>query len=101
MTHNCRDLLSLLHLLTICLIPPTASSYIYTTQSFDACLLFIIQRGDDIPHSPVFYAYLIVESSSVRLFIDNAKVTKEVIIHLENAGVELRPYETILSEIER
>lgn len=57
-------------------------------------------RGDDIPHSPVFYAYLIVESSSVRLFIDNAKVTKEVIIHLENAGVELRPYETILSEIE-
>lgn len=49
----------------------------------------------------MFYAYLIVENSSARLFVDNAKVTDEVIAHLENAGVELRPYDTILSEIER
>ncbi|XP_020272756.1 probable Xaa-Pro aminopeptidase P, partial [Asparagus officinalis] len=58
-------------------------------------------RGDDIPHSPVVYAYLIVENNSARLFVDNSKVTDEVIVHLANAGVEVRPYDTILSEIER
>lgn len=60
-----------------------------------------MQRGDDIPHSPVVYAYLIVENNSARLFVDNSKVTDEVIAHLANAGVEVRPYDTVLSEIER
>lgn len=49
----------------------------------------------------MFYAYLIVENSSAKLFVDSAKVTDEVKAHLENAGVELRPYDAILSEIER
>ncbi|KAJ6828090.1 putative Xaa-Pro aminopeptidase P [Iris pallida] len=57
-------------------------------------------RGNDIPHSPVFYAYLIVELSSAKLFVDNTKVTKEVMTHLGNAGVELRLYESILPEVE-
>ncbi|CAN4108747.1 unnamed protein product [Withania somnifera] len=45
-------------------------------------------RGNDIPHSPVMYAYLIVEIDGTKLF------------HLTNAGVELRAYESVLSEIE-
>uniref|UniRef100_A0A1D1XFI7 Putative Xaa-Pro aminopeptidase P n=1 Tax=Anthurium amnicola TaxID=1678845 RepID=A0A1D1XFI7_9ARAE len=57
-------------------------------------------RGNDIPHSPVVYAYLIVEVDSAKLFVDNFKVTQEVMIHLETSGVELRPYEAILPEIE-
>lgn len=60
-----------------------------------------MQRGSDVPHSPVMYAYLIVEIDGAKLFIDNSKVTPEVMNHLKNAGVELRPYESILSEIER
>lgn len=47
------------------------------------------------------YAYLIVEVEGAKLFIDKAKVTPDVMAHLKNSGVELRPYETILSEIER
>jgi Xaa-Pro aminopeptidase len=47
------------------------------------------------------YAYLIVEIDRAKLFIDNTKVTPEVMNHLKNAGVELRPYDSILSEIER
>ncbi|XP_008802675.2 aminopeptidase P2 isoform X1 [Phoenix dactylifera] len=57
-------------------------------------------RGNDVPHSPVFYSYLIVEIDGAKLFIDEAKVTKEVMDHLKSAGVELKPYESILSEIE-
>ncbi|KAL5732020.1 Xaa-Pro aminopeptidase [Ranunculus cassubicifolius] len=57
-------------------------------------------RGNDVPHSPVMYAYLVVETGSTKLFIDNAKVTPEIMAHLKEAGVELRPYEGILSDIE-
>lgn len=62
---------------------------------------FCDQRGSDIPHSPVMYAYLIVEIAGAKLFVDEAKITPEVMNHLKNAGVELRPYESILSGIER
>ncbi|GLT94930.1 hypothetical protein SLE2022_126410 [Rubroshorea leprosula] len=58
-------------------------------------------RGSDVPHSPVMYAYLIVEINGAMLFVDNSKVTPEVMDHLKNAGVELRPYDSILSEIKR
>ncbi|XP_057499074.1 aminopeptidase P2-like [Actinidia eriantha] len=57
-------------------------------------------RGNDAPHSPVMYAYLIVEMDGAKLFIDNSKVNLEVMGYLKNAGIELRPYESILSEIE-
>ncbi|XP_019440557.1 PREDICTED: probable Xaa-Pro aminopeptidase P [Lupinus angustifolius] len=57
-------------------------------------------RGSDIPHSPVVYAYLIVEIDGAKLFIDDSKITEEVSDHLKEAGIELRPYNSILSEIE-
>lgn len=57
-------------------------------------------RGNDVPHSPVMYAYLIVEIDAAKLFVDNSKVTPEVMDYLKKAGIELRPYESILSEIE-
>ncbi|XP_057960476.1 aminopeptidase P2 [Malania oleifera] len=57
-------------------------------------------RGNDVPHSPVMYAYLIVEIGGAKLFIDNSKVTPAVMDHLQIAGVELRPYESIIAEIE-
>lgn len=47
------------------------------------------------------YAYLIVEIDKAKLFVDNSKVTKDVMDHLKSAGIELRPYESILSEVER
>lgn len=61
----------------------------------------VLQRGSDVPHSPVMYAYLIVEIDKAKLFVDTSKVRPEVMDHLENAGIELRPYDSILSEVER
>ncbi|XP_010464060.1 PREDICTED: probable Xaa-Pro aminopeptidase P isoform X2 [Camelina sativa] len=57
-------------------------------------------RGSDVPHSPVMYAYLIVEVDQAHLFVDNSKVTEEVKDHLKNAGIEIRPYDSILQEID-
>ncbi|PHT63186.1 hypothetical protein T459_32995 [Capsicum annuum] len=57
-------------------------------------------RGNDVQHSPVMYAYLVVEIDGAKLFVDDTKVTPEVMEHLTNAGIELRAYESILSEIE-
>lgn len=47
------------------------------------------------------YAYLIVEVDQAKLFVDSSKVTAEVKDHLTNAGIELRPYDSILTEIDR
>lgn len=47
------------------------------------------------------YAYLIVEADAAKLFVDNSKVTREVASYLKSAGVELKAYESILSEIKR
>ena len=60
-----------------------------------------LQRGSDVPNSPVMYAYLIVEMDGAKLFVDTSKVSSEVMDHLKSAGVELRPYDSIISEIEK
>ncbi|KAF3785657.1 putative Xaa-Pro aminopeptidase P [Nymphaea thermarum] len=58
-------------------------------------------RGQDVPHSPVTYSYLLVENNSATLLVDNSKITEEVMVYLRNAGVTLKPYEAILTEVER
>ncbi|GAB4835827.1 Aminopeptidase P2 [Ancistrocladus abbreviatus] len=57
-------------------------------------------RGNDVPHSPVMYAYLVVETDGAKLFIDDHKIIPEVMDYLKIAGVDLRPYESILEAIE-
>lgn len=60
-----------------------------------------MKRGSDIPHSPVVYAYLIVGIDGSKLFIDDSKVTKEVSDHLKKSDIEIRPYNSVISEVER
>lgn len=47
------------------------------------------------------YSYLIVEVDQALLFVDSYKVNAEVKDHLKNAGIELRPYDSILQEMDR
>lgn len=47
------------------------------------------------------YAYLIVEVDAAKLFVDKSKVTGEVMSYLKSAGIELKAYESILTEIKR
>ncbi|KAJ8751981.1 hypothetical protein K2173_000727 [Erythroxylum novogranatense] len=80
------------------LLDAGSSAIVISTLDEIAWLLNL--RGGDVPHSPVIYAYLIVEINGAKLFVDNSKIPPEVFNHLKNAGVELRPYDAILSEIE-
>lgn len=75
------------------------SSIVITKLDEIAWLLNV--RGRDVPHSPVAYAYLIVETDKAELFIDERKVTSEVMDYLKNAGIELRPYDAILKAVEK
>lgn len=65
------------------------------------CVFSELQRGSDVPHSPVMYSYLVVEVDQAQLFVDSSKVNAEVKDHLKNAGIELKPYDYILQEIDR
>lgn len=47
------------------------------------------------------YAYLLVEIDGSQLFVDDSKVTSDVKNYLKNAGVNLCPYDFVLSEIKR
>jgi Xaa-Pro aminopeptidase len=58
-------------------------------------------RGNDVPHSPVAYAYVVVELETASLFVDDSKVTPEVLAHLNEAGVSVKPYTSLVFEIKR
>jgi Xaa-Pro aminopeptidase len=49
----------------------------------------------------VAYAYVVVELETATLFVDDSKVTPEVLAHLNEAGVSVKPYPSLVSEIKR
>ncbi|XP_078181466.1 metallopeptidase M24 family protein [Carex rostrata] len=86
-------------------------SYLRSQLSENGCTAIVVSmldevawllnmRGSDVPHSPVFYGYLVVGLDQATLFIDTRKVTKEVLTHLTSVGVQLKPYHSILAEVE-
>ncbi|CAI0551295.1 unnamed protein product, partial [Linum tenue] len=92
------DVVSKLSFLRSQLVDAGCSAIVVSMLDEIAWLLNL--RGGDVPNSPVMYAYLVVTMDDTKLFVDSSKVTPEVSHHLKNAGVELRPYGSILSEIE-
>ncbi|KAL6553528.1 Aminopeptidase P2 [Orobanche gracilis] len=78
----------------------SADSSAIVISMLDEIAWLLNLRGGDIPHSPVMYAYLIVEIDRAKLFIDDAKINPDVMHYLKTTGIELRPYDSILSEVE-
>lgn len=56
-------------------------------------------RGDDIPCTPVFYSFLLLEKEDGTLFINETAVSKEIRDYLEELNIKLRPYESVYDEI--
>jgi Xaa-Pro aminopeptidase len=76
---------------------------IITTLDSIAWLLNL--RGQDIPHNPVFLAYMIVSISDsgparVRLFTDSSRFAPDVPGYLEENGVELCDYGVFYAELQ-
>ncbi|KAL8159507.1 hypothetical protein V2J09_001044 [Rumex salicifolius] len=77
-----------------------AGSSAIVVSGLDEIAWLLNLRGNDIPHSPVMYSYLIVETKGATLFVDDCKITPEVMDHLKTAGIEIKPYESILNAVE-
>jgi Xaa-Pro aminopeptidase len=58
-------------------------------------------RGRDVDCNPVFISYLLVGEKDVNLYIDNQKVGDDIREKLEKDGIEIRPYDSILSDINK
>ncbi|RHZ74248.1 hypothetical protein CDV55_108106 [Aspergillus turcosus] len=54
-------------------------------------------RGSDIPYNPVFFAYAIITPTKAELYIDNDKLTPEVVAHL-GQDVVIKPYDSIFAD---
>lgn len=52
-------------------------------------------RGSDIEYNPVFVSYLLVSMDTVKLFVEQDKLSEEVMDYLECMNVEVYPYSEI------
>lgn len=58
-------------------------------------------RGDDVNHTPVFLAFVLVGEDATRLYVDEAAFSKEICEHLAADGVELKPYMSIYGDLKK
>ncbi|XP_054264823.1 xaa-Pro aminopeptidase ApepP isoform X2 [Macrosteles quadrilineatus] len=56
-------------------------------------------RGSDIPYNPVFFAYVVINSTDINVFIDSRKLTPAIHSHFseEELNVTIQPYENIVT----
>ena len=52
-------------------------------------------RGSDVHCSPVFVSYLLISTTEVTLYINNVKLTPEVMSYLQAEGVGVKPYNQV------
>lgn len=64
----------------------------------EICWTFNI-RGADISYNPVFLAYAIVDDDKATLYVDENKLTDEVIQFLANEQVSVKPYTKIFDKL--
>ena len=72
-------------------------SYLVVSALDDVAYL-LNWRGSDIPYNPVFFAYVVIDSQDVHVFVDKSRLTVEAEQQLKNEGVVpiYHPYEDIL-----
>ena len=51
-------------------------------------------RGNDVPYTPVFLAYLVFHGNNVYLFMDGRRLDKRLIEKLYDDGIIVRPYDS-------
>ena len=52
-------------------------------------------RGSDVHCNPVFVSYLLVSTKEATLYINNVKLSSEVLAYLKTEGVGVAPYEDV------
>lgn len=52
-------------------------------------------RGTDVHCTPVFISYLLISSTKVTLFVDERKISEDVLSYLKDNDIDIRSYEKI------
>lgn len=66
----------------------------------DPCWMLNL-RGDDIPCTPVVYAFALVSARSVSYYVDSIKVNDKVREYLKENKVTLKPYGRLASDLSK
>lgn len=68
-------------------------------SALDEVAYLLNWRGSDIPYNPVFFAYIVLESENIHIFLDKTRLTKEAEEQLKNEGIIpiYHSYESILN----
>lgn len=70
-------------------------------SSLDEIAWLLNLRGNDISFNPVFFSYLIVTTDTMKLYVDKAKINKEVHKYLKSncENLEILPYKQFWSDL--
>ncbi|CAM9757186.1 unnamed protein product [Ectocarpus sp. 12 AP-2014] len=72
---------------------------VFVSGLLDEVAYILNIRGDDVAHSPVTIAYLLVTEKGATVFIDEAKMSTEVEAEMKEHGVEVHGYEEALEAV--
>ncbi|CAM9678665.1 unnamed protein product [Ectocarpus sp. 13 AM-2016] len=72
---------------------------VFVSGLLDEVAYILNIRGDDVAHSPVTIAYLLVTEKGATVFIDEAKMSTEVEAEMKEHGVEVHGYEEALGAV--
>ncbi len=75
-------------------IADDGATHLVVTALDEICWLLNL-RGSDVECNPVFYAYVVLDASSVHLFIDVSKLNSDVSTYLKSVGVDVLPYSSV------
>ncbi|MBO4919065.1 MAG: aminopeptidase P family N-terminal domain-containing protein [Erysipelotrichaceae bacterium] len=65
---------------------------VHIINNLESIAYLLNLRGNDILHTPVFLAYLVFINNDVYLFTDLERFNEEILDHLYEDGVIIRPY---------
>lgn len=56
-------------------------------------------RGSDVDYNPVFLGYIHLTLDKAILFVNESKLNEDVLSHLKNSGVEVKPYNSFFDHL--
>ena len=77
-----------IELITYCL-----GDKVHVVNSLESIAYILNLRGDDIIHTPVFRAYMVIEDKEVYLFVDIQRLSEDLLAKLYEDGIIIKPYE--------
>ena len=73
---------------------------VHIINNLESIAYLLNLRGNDILYTPVFMAYLVFFSNDIYLFADLERFSEEILDHLYEDGVIIRPYASYYSFLE-